>query len=216
MKNLAVLIAVAVGVSFCGTLTAQEKREVLDLTEMKILTEEMKNLPGSSGACVSSISKKVLMYIPNRIADLLDTFSISLDMGLAIGITVRFTYAFGLIGEIGSTGSLIKGYNGQYGAALTEGYYGQLFFPVRTDLQRTYTYGTVDPFWIAGWKYPLRSDPVFGRRNGIFDYWAVEIGAIFLAGAKFAVHPIRILDFIAGIFFIDTHGDDDENRENQH
>jgi len=154
------------------------------------------------------VSGKLLMYFPNRLVDLLDTFSLELESGCAAGVTCRFTYGFGLVGEIGAKGSLIKGYNRQYGVALTNGYYGQFFFPMTEDLQRPISYGYVNKFWEEGSNYPLPSDRIFENGSGSFDYWAIEFGAICLVGAKVAVHPLEIVDFFAGLILLDPRGDD--------
>lgn len=230
MRKLAMLTVVALGLSFCGTLAAQESAKaapgrVESSTKTMAcpicdgsgqLSSQEENIPWEPDSDQEStkpwilrgIQGKLLMYIPNRFVDLFDIFSVSLDMGVAAGITARLTYGFGLVGEAGSTASLIKGYNRQYGAALTEGYYGQFLFPMKTNLLRTTTYGYVNTFWIEGWNYPFPSNPVFERKTGAFDYWAIEVGAICLAGAKVAIHPIEIADFITGLILIDISGDD--------
>ena len=229
------MLTVAVlGLSFCGILAAQERTEAapgkVDSSAKKICPicgQEEQEKQGKENDKISSqqeelesvqestkpwilrgIQGKLLMYIPNRFVDLFDIFSVSLDMGIAAGVTARLTYAFGLVGKAGSAASLIKGYNRQYGAALTEGYYGQFFFPMKADLLRPVTYGYVNMFWIEGWNYPFPSNPVFERKTGAFDYWAIEFGAICLVGAKVAIHPVEIADFITGLFLIDISGDD--------
>lgn len=221
MRKFATMTVLVLGIAFCGTLTAQQEKEqsgnaaaaVQDAKqpespEMEIQQSNASSEESAKPWLIRGIQGKLLMYIPNRVADLFDIFSVSLETGLAIGVTARITYGFGLVGEAGSTGALIKGYNRQYGTALTEGYYAQFLFPMATNLQRPLTYGNVNPFWIEGWNYPFPSNPVFERGNGAFDYWAIEAGATCLAGAKVAVHPVEILDFITGFFLIDISGDD--------
>lgn len=63
----------------------------------------------SSGEESNSFGKKLLMYIPNRLLDLLDIVTIELKSGAVIGAEARVTRAFGIGGEVGTYGSALKG-----------------------------------------------------------------------------------------------------------
>lgn len=170
--------------------------------------EEMVVSESTTPPILKGLSGKLLMYIPNRVVDLLDIFSLELKVGAAIGVNARITRAFGIVGEAGSTGDLIKGYNRQYGFALTQGYDAQFLVPMAENVDRSLAYGYVNKFWQYGMNFPLPSDPIYAPKTGARDYWAIELGATCLAGAKVAIHPLAIVDFFAGLILLDPSDDD--------
>lgn len=160
----------------------------------------------SSGEESDSFGKKLLMYIPNRLLDLLDIVSIELKSGAVIGAEARVTRAFGIGGEVGSYGSALKGYNRQYGFAVTEGAEGQFFFGSAMDLARPLVWGDVERYWVQGTNFPLPSNRIYQEKAR--DYWALELGASCLLGVKVSIHPVAIADFLTGLILIDIEDDD--------
>mgnify|MGYP004712014807 FL=1 len=160
----------------------------------------------SSGEKSNSIGKKLLMYIPNRLLDLLDIVSIELKSGAVIGAEARVTRAFGIGGEVGTYGSALKGYNRQYGFAVTEGAEGQFFFGSAMDLARPLVWGDIERYWIQGTNFPLPSNRIYQEKAR--DYWALELGASCLFGVKVSIHPVAIADFFTGLILIDVEDDD--------
>ena len=187
---------------------APETVQAANATADQALAAEEAVVEEESGenSFLSGLGGRILMYLPNRVVDLFDIFSLELKCGAAIGAEFRITRAFGLGGEIGTTGSIVKDYNRQYGFALTQGMEGQIMFASGVDLQRPLVYGTVDRFWVYGSNFPLPSDRIYAEKYR--DYWAIEAGAICLAGAKFSLHPISFVDFFAGLILLDPEGDD--------
>lgn len=160
----------------------------------------------SSGEDSDSFGKKLLMYIPNRLLDLLDIVSIELKSGAVIGAEARVTRAFGIGGEVGTYGSALKGYNRQYGFAVTEGAEGQFFFGSAMDLARPLVWGDVERYWVQGTNFPLPSNRIYQEKAR--DYWALELGASCLLGVKVSIHPVAIADFLTGLILIDIEDDD--------
>ncbi len=146
------------------------------------------------------------MYIPNRLLDLLDIVSIELKSGAVIGAEARVTRAFGIGGEVGTYGSALKGYNRQYGFAVTEGAEGQFFFGSAMDLARPLVWGDIERYWIQGTNFPLPSNRIYQEKAR--DYWALELGASCLLGVKVSIHPVAIADFFTGLILIDVEDDD--------
>ncbi len=180
----------------------QEAAVVLS-EEEKMVASENQTPPFLRG-----LTGKLLMYIPNRLVDLFDIFSLELKGGAAVGAGFRITRAFGLVGEVGATGDLIKGYNRQYGCALTQGYDAQFLIPMAENMDRSLAYGYINKFWQYGTNFPLPSDAIYAPGTGARDYWAIEAGATCFVGAKVAVHPLGIVDFLAGLILLDPSGDD--------
>ena len=169
-----VVFVLAAGTS----LTAQEAKapsnqevKAAEQEAAAVLTEEEKMVAAENQTppFLRGLTGKLLMYIPNRLVDLLDIFSLELKGGAAVGAGVRITRAVGLVGEVGATGDLIKGYNRQYGCALTQGYDAQFLIPMAENLDRSLAYGYINKFWQYGTNCPLPSDTLYARGTGARD-----------------------------------------------
>ena len=152
------------------------------------------------------IADKVIMYIPNRIVELFDIFSLELGSGVTAKLGVRLTHAVGIGAGIGPTVKAVKGFNRTYGFALDDGWQAY-FLPVgKGDLTREYTIGNVPDFWYIYSGMQTPGEPIFADK--IKDYWAIEVEAAALADVKFGLHPLNIADFITGLFFYDLLDND--------
>lgn len=216
MRKLIPLCVLMFAVAFLE-VSAQEKAarpaalenvQAANAAADQALAEEEAMVEEESGenSFLSGLGGRLMMYLPNRVVDLFDIFSLELKCGAAVGAEFRITRAFGLGGEIGATGAIIKDYNRQYGLALTQGMEGQVAFATGVDLQRPLVCGTVDRFWVYGSNFPLPSDRIYAEKYR--DYWALEVGAVCLAGAKFSLHPLSFVDFFAGLILLDPEEDD--------
>ncbi|OQA87903.1 MAG: hypothetical protein BWY31_00557 [Lentisphaerae bacterium ADurb.Bin242] len=150
---------------------------------------------------------KALMYIPNRIVELFDIFSLELESGVTVKCGVRLTHAFGFGAGIGPSGKLSKDFNRTYGTSLNNGYQAYFLALGIGDETREYTYGNLPPYWYQYEGVQLPTDRIFAVEK-VKDYWALEAGAAFLVGAKAAIHPLNIADFLCGIFCYDLLGND--------
>ena len=148
-------------------------------------------------------------YIPNRILDALDMFSIELKSGLFIGAGAQITKGFGIGGQIGYNGGIYKANNRQYGIAFEKGYQGQLGFVSAEDICIFNPIGNVQTYWQHGNNFPDVNDKIYDRLTGARDYWAVEVYAYCLVGAKVSIHPIEIADFFRGLICDDKLKKDD-------
>lgn len=217
MRKIIAVCFVAFVLASGTSLTAQDAKaptaqelKAADQEAAVVLSEEEKMVAAENQTppFLRGLTGKLLMYLPNRLVDLLDVFSLELKGGAAVGAGVRITRAVGLVGEVGATGDLIKGYNRQYGCALTQGYDAQFLIPMAENMDRSLAYGYVNKYWQYGTNFPLPSDTIYLPRTGARDYWAIEVGATCFVGAKAAVHPLAIVDFFAGLILLDPSGDD--------
>ena len=164
------------------------------------------------------IIDSILLWLPNRVLDFCDIFS----WGIGVGggkADIRITRAIEFGAGDGFAVMLHRDdFNRQFGISLEQGhnlnflYFGCeeyrvdevcplhfWDFPVDTDHDyKTKKTASYDYF---GWTSP--DERVYNWKTGKRDWW--EIGAEIHAGiaARFAIHPVEIADFIAGIFFID-------------
>ena len=152
------------------------------------------------------IADKLIMYIPNRIVELFDIFSLELGSGVTAKLGVRATHAVGIGAGIGPTAKAVKGFNRTYGFALDDGWQAYFLAVGKGDLTREYTVGNVPDFWYIYDGMQMPGEPIFADK--VKDYWALEVEAAALADVKFAIHPLNIADFITGIFCYDLLGND--------
>lgn len=154
------------------------------------------------------LASKVLMYVPNRVMDILDITSFSIGTGVASALKVRVTRAFGFGWGIGPSGKFVKDYDRRIGFALDKD--KEIFLPGAGigDVQREYTTGNLIDYWFQYEGMLLPGNPIFARDKA-YDYWAIEVEAAAFVGVKVAIHPLEIADFIAGIFFYDGISKDD-------
>ena len=153
------------------------------------------------------ITDKALMYIPNRIVELFDTFSMDIETGATAKFGVRLTHAFGLGAGIGPSGKVSKDFNRTYGCSLNNGYQAYFLALGIGDETREYTTGNLPAYWYQYEGFQIPSDRIFAVEK-VKDYWTIEAGATALIGAKFAIHPLNIADFFCGFFCYDLLDND--------
>jgi len=156
----------------------------------------------------AGVKDKLLLYIPNRILDLTDIFSVSLGFGPTVRAEMRATRAFSGGAGIGASAKLIKGYNRQYGYALDNEWEWTFTCIGAEDWERNHTNRFVQEYYHEYFGFPSPSDNIYAFHEGARDYWELGVDAGLLVTLHAALHPVEIADFITGIFFIDLKGDD--------
>lgn len=152
---------------------------------------------------------KLTLYIPNRIIDLMDVFSLNIGLGPTAHAELRATRAAQIGGGISYTFRGEKDFNRQYGFALQNGVFGYCGPAVFEDIDRRPAYLLAKDFWLETDGVLDPKDPVYDPETGAIDFW--EIGGSLGAGiieADVSIHPIEILDAFLGFFFIDIRHDD--------
>ncbi len=161
----------------------------------------------ASIAVNAGVKDKVLLYLPNRILDATDIFSLGLGIGPAAKLELRATRACDFGGGVGAAAYAVKDYNRQYGGCLQNGYDWSFTCLGDENEQRTGS-RWVKSDWYQYTGIPSYKAQEYDRFEGSRDYW--EIGGEGGAGliGRAAIHPINIADFITGWFFIDLAGND--------
>jgi hypothetical protein len=156
----------------------------------------------------SDIAGMFILYVPNRILDALDIFSISASAGLQAGLELRATRACDGGGRFGAAAEIAKDYNRQYGAGVINGWNTSFICFAAEDT-------IVGPTtrWLKSYRYcasgiPLTTEKVYNIYTGPRDYWECSAEGSLLLGLRGALHPIEFFDFWAGLVFIDLKGDD--------
>jgi len=163
---------------------------------------------GFEAKAADDIGGKLALYLPNRMLDALDTFSVSVGLGPVARIQVHMTRGFAFGAGAGAEVMVTKGINRQYGFCRQFGYDTSFAMFNRINLTRDGQSRLVIPFVIDENGFPLPNERLYEFYNGARDYWSIG-GALSLGVAtSVAIHPIELADFALGFFFIDLKNDD--------
>ena len=155
-----------------------------------------------------NIGEKLLWYIPNRIVDALDTFSVALGIGPVIEARLMATRAIDVGAGIGMTAKAYKIHNRQYGLGIEEGWYwsfiiiGEEHYKIHDTTPLVATYSET----FAG--FPEPTQRLYDFYDGNRDYWAFGGSLGLLVDGDLYVHPVELVDFVLGFFLIDIRNDD--------
>jgi hypothetical protein len=132
----------------------------------------------------AGIVRKILFYIPDRVFDILDIVRLRVRVGPGISVGVRATKPVSAF--IGTHLTVWAGLHGPR---------GRLWLPL--------------PFGVEA-RSGAQASVVDLAKSGCY-YGPLEIGfetQLFLLGPNVGVAPFEVIDFVAGIFFIDLQNDD--------
>ncbi len=158
-----------------------------------------------------SIGEKLLLYIPNRICDLLDIFSVSVGVGPTVRAELMATELVKVGGGI-DFGSLraYKEWNRQYGVGLQKGWYWSLVCAGEENQRRWNTSGWTEEFHERRAGVPTPDMQIYNYYLGQRDFWRIG-GALGLGiEAEVYINPVEWLDLATGFILIDLRQDDIE------
>ena len=150
----------------------------------------------------------LLLYIPNRLVDMADIFSLTLGFGPAIGVEAQCTRYLSIGGEVGATAQMVKGYNRQYGFCRSNGWDVNFLMIGAESREVDEPVGSVKKYFYYTTGVPSMTKTPYGFHNGARDFWSVGAKLAALVEFNFELHPVEIADFALGWFFIDIKGDD--------
>jgi len=152
------------------------------------------------------LGRRLFWYIPNRIFDFFDTFTLAQNVGPQLGAAVTFTRFL----QFGA-------YSGK---TIGIGFYQKSTLGIQAESSRELSFGPLGLSIVAGARVGLRAAragagitllqrPGKAIYQNYRDFWAIgtKIGIIF-AGAEFYLHPIDIADFLIGLTSLDPLNDD--------
>jgi hypothetical protein len=155
-----------------------------------------------------SISDKLVLYIPNRIVDCVDMFSVGLGFGPVLKVEVRATRAIAFGGGVGASTKMVKAINRQYGFGLESGWDLTFLMIGIEDRELTDTTRLLKKYYQDYSGIALPGERIYDFYQGQRDYWEIGLDLAALVELNVALHPVEIADFITGFFFIDLKGDD--------
>lgn len=162
----------------------------------------------SYDSAANPVLDKLAFYLPNRILDALDMFSVELGFGPTARCELMATEWVKGGGGVGATARVVKSYNRQYGFCLQNGWYWQFVTVGATEIDRVDGTRWVQDFRESYVGVPSPEDRIFNMYTGARDFWRIG-GALGLGvEAEVYLDPVDIADFVTGWFFIDLKGDD--------
>jgi hypothetical protein len=150
----------------------------------------------------------LLLYIPNRLVDMADMFSLTLGFGPAIGLKAHCTQYVAIGAEVGATAQMVKGINRQYGFCRSNGWDASFLMIGAESREVDEPVGSVKKYFFYTTGVPSMSKVPYDFHNGAKDFWSIGAKFAALVEFKFDIHPVEIADCVLGFFFIDIKGDD--------
>jgi len=153
--------------------------------------------------------EKFALYLPNRILDALDTFSVTLGVGATAEARLMGTRYC----DIGAGWNSIsfkayKDFNRQYGLAVEEGWYWSFIFVGEEEFRITDGTFLMDKYVECRAGVPMPTMRSYNFYTGPRDLWAIG-GALGLGlDGSVYIHPVELVDFVLGIFMVDIREDD--------
>ncbi len=183
--------------------------------EKKPAKEEPAERKKGFWACLGRCAYASVMYLPNRLMDATDVFSMEMGVGPEVGMHVMVTRWAYFGGAYGDKYVAAKAFNRQYGGGYSSGWdLGALCWRREERfLDETGSYDCrLREYIVKNDRIPTSSMPsedVFAERK--LDFWAIGAGGGWLFPVKVQVHPADIADLVTGIFFVDLMDDDLED-----
>jgi hypothetical protein len=151
---------------------------------------------------------KLLLYIPNRVVDCLDIIDIGFGFGPAVKAKMWATRWFAFGGGIGGTAKVVKGYNRQLGAGLQSGWNASFMMITAENTEMYETTRGLQTYSEYRTGVPSLSDSVYNFWRGPRDIFSFGVEGAIFGEVDAEVHPFELVDFAAGLFFLDPKGDD--------
>lgn len=149
--------------------------------------------------------KAVLWYIPNRLSDLMDVFTLELGAG-EIGLDLQLTRYLTFGAGIGQSYMLGWSINNQFGIYQQKGWYFDCFRYRASSIRREPFSGKYEKIYTSG-KSGLVDVPAMFAGN-VEDPFALGVKVCCYLNLKLQVHPLELADFVGGLLFIDCPHDD--------
>ena len=188
MKKLFLIAAVLAGMMFSLPMQAAER--------------------SAAGEFFDRLPEKLVFYIPNRLLDALDMFSVNVGAGLVAQARLMCTRAIDVGAGWGTTAKLYKSHNRQYGCGIEEMWYYSLICGGEEHYSMITNSPWVDNYVEMRTGIPDPTVRTYDFFTGPRDYWAIGGSLGFLIDGDLYIHPVEWLDFALGFLLIDIKQDD--------
>jgi len=152
--------------------------------------------------------EKLVLYVPNRVIDMFDLFSLNIGFGPAVQLELMATRFVSGGAGAGISAMLFKDCNRQYGYGMQNGWYWEVPGLLDEDTERVKTSRLVQSYWESYFGIPSPSQQIYAYPRGARDFWQIGGGGGLLVTADVYLNPIEWVDFGLGFLFIDIKDDD--------
>ncbi|MBO5668130.1 MAG: hypothetical protein J6S43_03295 [Lentisphaeria bacterium] len=153
--------------------------------------------------------EKLALYLPNRLLDALDLFSVTLGVGPVAEVRLMGTRLVDIgAGFSASTYKLYKDHNRQYGIGVEEGWYWSFIVVGEEEYALREGSLLVDKYVECRAGVPTPEMRVYDYFDGPRDFWAIGGSLGFIIDAGVYLHPVEWVDFALGFFLVDIREDD--------
>ena len=188
MKKIFLAVAVVAGMIFSAPLKGAE--------------------PSAFEEFVNRLPEKIVFYVPNRLLDALDMFSVNVGAGLVAQARLMCTRAIDVGAGWGTTAKIYKAHNRQYGVGIEEMWYYSLICIGEEHYSMINNSPWVDNYVEMRAGVPDPSVRTYDFFKGPRDYWAIGGSLGFLIDGDLYIHPLEWIDFALGFLLIDIKQDD--------
>lgn len=153
--------------------------------------------------------EKFALYLPNRVLDILDIFSVTLGVGPVAEARLMGTRMVDIgAGYSASTFKLYKDYNRQYGIGVEDGWYWSFVLVGEEKYALREGSLLVDKYTEIRRGIPTPEMRAYHYITGPRDFWAIggSLGLGIDAGVY--IHPVEWVDLALGFLLIDIRQDD--------
>ncbi len=166
------------------------------------------NLESGGGITAADVGEALALYIPNRLLDALDMFTVNLGVGPVLQARLMGTRLADVGAGIGRSYKIYKTHNRQYGLGIEEGYYWSFIFVGEEDYHMIDCTSLIKNYSETRAGVPDPTTRTYDFFTGPRDYWAIGGSLGGLVDGDLYIHPLEWLDFALGFFFIDFRNDD--------
>ena len=153
--------------------------------------------------------EKIALYLPNRILDVLDLFSVTVGVGPVAEVRLMGTRLADVgAGYSAGTYKLYKDFNRQYGIGVEDGWYWSFVAIGEEEYALREGSLLVDKYVECRAGVPTPEMRVYNYYTGARDFWAIGGSLGFIVDAGVYLHPVEWADFALGFLMIDIREDD--------
>lgn len=153
--------------------------------------------------------EKIALYLPNRILDILDIFSVTIGVGPVAEARLMGTRLADVgAGYSAGTYKLYKDHNRQWGIGIEDGWYWSFVAIGEEEYALREGSLLVDKYVECRAGIPTPEMRVYDFYTGPRDFWAIGGSLGFIIDAGVYLHPVEWADLALGFFLIDIREDD--------
>lgn len=191
---------------------AQERRDALKKQEeerlAKAQAEAEKKKLHESRSTNEKIGRAIMFYLPNRLVDISDIFSMGMGFGPEVKLDVRLTGYANWGGFYGDKYFVSKGYDRRIGGGTSTGWAWNDTIKTNEFLIIEDSFGGVENIFYDTDGKTNASPDLEIYKNHDRDFWACGVGIGWLMPVNFDIHPVEVADAILGFFMVDISEDD--------